>query len=58
MSTFTDEQVSYAGVYYDIDKIPRLALNATHCQEAFQSTATTNILATYPVGFFGEFLYI
>jgi outer membrane autotransporter protein len=40
-----------AGVYYDIDKTHRLGLNATHRQEAFQSTATTSALATYTVGF-------
>ena len=40
-----------AGVYYDIDKTQRVGLNATHRQEAFQSTATTSALATYTVGF-------
>jgi Autotransporter beta-domain len=40
-----------AGVYYDIDKMQRVGLNATHRQEAFQSTATTSALATYTVGF-------
>lgn len=40
-----------AGVYYDLDKTQRLGLNATHRQEAFQSTATTSALATYTVGF-------
>ena len=40
-----------AGVYYDIDKTQRVGLNATHRQEAFQSTSTTSALATYTVGF-------
>jgi hypothetical protein len=40
-----------AGVYYDIDKTQRFGLNATHRQEAFQSTVTTSALATYTVGF-------
>lgn len=39
-----------AGVYFDIDKTQRVGLNATHRQEAFQSTATTSLLATYTVG--------
>lgn len=39
-----------AGIFYDIDKTQRLGLNATHRQEAFQSTATTSLLATYTVG--------
>lgn len=40
-----------AGLYYDIDKTQRVGVNATHRQEAFQSTATTSALATYTVGF-------
>jgi hypothetical protein len=40
-----------AGVYYDIDKTQRVGLNATHRQEAFESTTSTSALATYTVGF-------
>ena len=40
-----------AGVYYDIDKTQRVGLNATHRQEAFDSTTSTSALATYTVGF-------
>jgi len=40
-----------AGVYYDIDKTQRLGVNATVRQEAFESTSSTSVLATYTVGF-------
>lgn len=40
-----------AGVFYDIDKTQRVGLNATHRQEAFDSTTSTSALATYTVGF-------
>ena len=40
-----------AGVYYDLDKTQRLGVNATVRQEAFESTSSTSVLATYTVGF-------
>lgn len=39
------------GAYYDIDKIQRIVLSGIYREEAFSSTATTSVLATYVVGF-------